>query len=371
MEGFWFEVKPLSGVKADFSPLLSTLHSFGGPFSFILVTQPLVAGKVVKVYFRAPDENLRSQVAQMIKNSLAAEIVLDEKPEERVYSCCIEVEMVRHYSRPILAEETEGLTDRIYEAVHHFNGALEVTFQADHTAKTWVYREIVKMLGRTVKVTDFIPFGEKSSVRKMWAAREDPYRKTMAELMMKKYKSKLFTCTVKVYAETKAEAEGILKAMPSHLNRLRRFKALKNTVFPEPFKKPSRHTLRNLCSKVSLLAPLAVLYLCWRIGFFSPGQLLIEGLRLTLGLTNMLSLFLAFLSLIAPLVFLRKKNAVVLSAEELSAIVNMPQAVDRISLEYGETPMIKKAIKTKEKIAETPVGGQKPLQKKRSSRLKI
>jgi len=57
---------------------------------------------------------------------------------------------------------------------------------------------------------------------------------------------------------------------------------------------------------------------------------------------------------------MRKRNVIVLSAEELSAIVNIPQAVDRIPLEHGETPVIKKATKP---IKETPVETQKLLPK--------
>jgi len=364
VDGFWFEVKPLSNVKADLSPLLNTLHGFGEPFSFILTSQTSAMGRTVKIFFRTPSMELQNQLAHMVRNTIGAEIILDAKPQEKVYGCSVEAEMAKHYSRPLVAEDVEGLVDRIYEAVWHVNGALEVTCQPDQTAKTWIYREMEKTMGKGVRARDIIPFTatEKSVRARVQAAKEDPYRKTLAELMMKKYRSRLFRCTVKVYAETRAEAENILKATPTHLNKLRKFKTTKNVTFPEPFRKPSRHTLRNLCSKISLLTPIAVLYLCWRIGLFSPGQLLTEGLKLTPGSANTLPLFLAFLSLIIPLALLRKRNAIVLSAEELSAIVNIPQAVDRIPLEHGETPVIKKAAKPV-KIKETPIETQKLLPK--------
>jgi len=233
VDGFWLEVKPLSDVKADLFPLLGTLHGFGEPFSFILTSQPTAMGRTVKIFFRTPSVELQNQLAHMVRNTIGAEIILDAKPQEKVYGCSVEAEMAKHYSRPLVAEDVEGLVDRVYEAVWHVNGALEVTCQPEQTAKTWIYREMEKTMGKGVKAKDFIPFmtTEKSRVR-IQAAKEDPYRKTLTELMMKKYRSRLFRCTVKVYAETKAEAENILKATPTHLNKLRKFKTAKNVTSP-------------------------------------------------------------------------------------------------------------------------------------------
>lgn len=345
LDGFWFEVRPLTDLKTkDFQSILNMLHGFNEPFSFFLTSQPstILEERVVKIFFRVLDLNLQDYLAQTVKNVLGVEIVKGEKPKKMVYGCCFETEMTKHYSHPLVTEDVKGLVDRIYEAVWHTNGALEVTCQPDQGAKTWIYNEIEKVMGKGVKARDLLPFTTKKSVEeRVKVAKEDPYKKTLMELMMKKYRSKLFKCTIKIYAQTRNDAETILKAIPTNLNRLRKFKTKKNIVFPEPFKKPSRHTLRNFCNKISFLTPMLTLYLCWFFGIFNLHKLTLEGIKLKLILDlNMLPVLLATLSLMVPLTILRKRNAVVLSTEELLAIIGIPEAINRIPLEHVETPIV-------------------------------
>jgi len=158
--------------------------------------------------------------------------------------------------------------------------------------------------------------------------------KAEVEAAEKKLHQNLFMCEVKAYG-TSEGVKTILDALPSAMNRLRRFKTARTVEAPARLARPSGHVLKNTLSHLWKILPPAMLAVAYYFGLFNP---------LRLAWVDVATFALAVVSVFPLLTFFRKRNLVVLSVDELSLIVGLPTAVGRLPIELGGTPLSRKSL---------------------------
>jgi hypothetical protein len=354
------EVRPLSTAKVkprNLAGLLEVLHSSGRPFRFFLVNceSGVVEGRrVVRFFLELPDEYLGEHVANLLRASMDVEVV-EAEPPKAVYERCLDLELARHYALPTCAfGESVDLNpvDGIVGALSSGVGAFEVAARGDPKAKLGIYQYIHERTHRKAGVTKAftdvavgilaeasVQRDVKGISREAWWRygrqwKQDSWRKAEVEAAGKKLQQNLFTCEVKAYG-TSEGVETILSTLPSAMNRLRRFKAVRRVEAPMRLARPGRHGLRNALSHLWKILPPATLVAAYYSGLFNP---------LRLAWVDVVTLALAVAFVFPLLAVFRRRNPVVLSVDELALMVGLPTAVGRLPVELGAMPLSRKPL---------------------------
>ena len=356
--GFWIEIRPLRTAK-EVNPeslrgILDVLHNTGKPFRFIAagVSDPELMGKkTVRFFFEFPDEETKKYFKNLFTSSLNVE-VHEEAPPRLSFERCVDLELARHFAHPAVRPESSSIfpLDGICSALAD-GGAFEVVACGDVGAKTSVHQFVYdRMHGKpsfTKAVADaaFDVYQEaavqrdiKDVSREAWWSyrryKDDKWvQKEVADAERKMHEN-LFTCEVRLYGD-KVQVENMKQALPSGMNRFKAFRTLRKVFFPQPLKKPRRIMLRNILNPLWWIAPLGIAAASWYFGILDPFRLETVDLAILVG-SALTSAVLAFI--------LRRKNPIVLSTSEISAIVGLPRNLGRLPLRFGTSAFSTKPL---------------------------
>ena len=356
--GFWIEVRPLRAARSAGSGsirgVLDVLHNSGRPFRFVAVGAPdpeLMGKKTVRFYFEFPDEESKRYFTNLFTAMLDVEIH-EEAPPRLRFERRADLELARHYAHPVVRPESSSMLplDGICSALAE-GGAFEVVACGDAAAKTAVHQFVYDRMhgkpsfARAVADAALDVYQEaaiqrdvKDVSREAWWSyrryRDDRWVQREVADAERKMHENLFTCEVRLYGD-KVQIENMKQALPSGMNRFRVFRTLRKAVFPQPLKKPRRITLRNILNPLWWIAPIGLVGAAWFFGVFNPFRL--ETLDLTvLAGAALTSAVLAFL--------LRRRNPIVLSVSELSALVGLPSSPGRLPVRFGTSTFSMKPL---------------------------
>ena len=356
--GFWIEVRPLRTAR-EVSPeslrgILDVLHNSGKPFRFLAVgtlDPELMDKKTVRFYFEFPDEETKRYFKNLFMASLDVEVHENEPPKMH-FERCIDLELARHFAHPVLRTEAPSMfpLDGICGALAD-GGAFEVVACGDVGAKTSVHQFVYDRMhgkptfAKAIADTAFEVYQEaavqrdiKDVSREAWWSyrryKDDKWVQREVADAEKKMHENLFVCEVRLYGN-KTQIENMKQALPSGMNRFRAFKTIKRVFTPQPLKKPRRIMLRNILNPLWWITPLGMIAATWYFDIFNPFRLGVIDLAV-LTVVAFTSAALAFA--------LRKKNPIVLSASELSAIVGLPRNPGRLPLKFGTSAFSMKPL---------------------------
>jgi hypothetical protein len=310
--------------------------------------------RVVRFFLELPERVLGEYVAKLIEASMDVEVV-EAQPPRTVYERCLDLELAKHYSVPICPMDLNmdlNPVDGIIEALSRGVAAFEVVARGDPGAKygirKYLYERTRRRPGLTKALTDIavdflgeatIQRDPKDISREAWWRygrqwKGDPLVRKELLAAEEKLGRNHFTCEVKAYGG-RENVKTLLDALPSIMNRLRRFKTTRKVEAPSRMVAPSKHRLRNAFSNLWKIAPPAILAAAYHFGLFNP---------LRLSWIDMLVSSLAIASIFPLLALLRKRNPIVLSVEELSLIVGLPTSGRRLPIELGGMPLSRKSL---------------------------
>jgi len=353
-ESFWVEFRPLGTARIEpgnLIGLLNILYNSGRPFRFYVANceSAVVEGRrAVRFFFELLDRSIGEHVARIVEATLDVEAV-EAEPPRVAYERCLELELAKHYAFPVCSLKGKvdlNPVDGIVEALTGGAGAFEVFARGDPEARLGIYKYIRDKIrgkasfSKALSDTLFGVLAEATVQRdpkdisrgRQW--KEDPSVRKELEAAEDKLNRNHFACEFKIYGG-RDNVEAVMAALPSALNRFRRFKMARRVEAPMRLIKPSRHSLRNAFSNLWKAALAAIFVAAYHFGFFNP---------LRLGWVDMLVAALAVASFFPLHSLLRKRNPVVLSAEELSLIVGLPSSVGRLPVELGGAPFSRKSL---------------------------
>ena len=356
--GFWIEIRPLRTAQSldpeAIKGILDVLHNSGRPFRFVAVgaSDPELMGKkTVRFYFEFPDEEMKRYFKKLFTTTLNVE-VHEKKPPELSFERCVDLELARHFAHPVIRPESPSMLplDGICSALAD-GGAFEVIACGDVGAKTSIHQFVYdRMHGKpsfTKAVADsvFEVYQEaaiqrdiRDVSREAWWSyrryRDDKWVQKEVADAEKKMHENLFTCVIRLYGD-KMQIENMRQALPSGMNRFKVFRTLRKVFFPQPLKKPRRIMLRNILNPLWWIAPLSLIGAAWYFGILDPFRLETIDLAILAG-AALTSAVLAFI--------LRKRNPIVLSTSELSAIVGLPRNPGRLPLRFGTSAFSMKPL---------------------------
>jgi hypothetical protein len=155
-----------------------------------------------------------------------------------------------------------------------------------------------------------------------------------------KLASNLFTCQIRIFGNSLQTVQTSKKALPAApTNRLKTFKTLKK---PQQYpmavlRAPTRYVVRNsvLC-RLWWAVSLCIVLFSWFFGLFSP----LKFVSFELFSAGDLG-FLVFVVSLAFCLFMafRKRQPIVLSTQELSQIVGLPTAIEKLPVTLGKVPI--------------------------------
>ena len=359
---FWIEVRPLRTAREVNSEslrgILDVLHNSGRPFRFVAVGAPdpeIMNKRTVRFFFEFPDEESKRYFKNLFAASLEVE-VHDEEPPRICFERRVDLELARHYAHPVIRPESPSMPplDGVCCALAD-GGAFEVIACGDVGAKTFVHQFIYdRMHGKpsfvkAVADAAFDVYQEaaiqrdiKDVSREAWWSyrryRDDKWVQKEVAYAEKKMHENLFTCEIRLYGD-KVQIENMKQALPSGMNRFRAFKTLRNVFFPQPLKRPRRILLRNILNPLWWIMPLAIVAASWYFGILNPFRLGIVDMAILAG-AALTAAILAFI--------LRRKNPIVLSTSELSAIIGLPRNPGRLPLRFGTSAYSMKPLPSTE-----------------------
>ncbi|MDR2719387.1 MAG: hypothetical protein LBC03_01095, partial [Nitrososphaerota archaeon] len=159
-----------------------------------------------------------------------------------------------------------------------------------------------------------------------------------------KLASNLFTCQILVFGNSLQSVQAVKNALPAApTNRFRTFKTTKKPRQSPAavLREPSRYVVHNsvLC-RLWWAVPLSILLLTWFFGLFSPLRFVSSssGSLFSTVVDVGVLVLVVFVAVCLFLVF-RKRNAVVLSTQELSQIVGLPVAIAKLPIALGKVPV--------------------------------
>ena len=359
-ESFWVELRPLGTARIEPRSLLGVLnilYNSGRSFRFYMANceSTIVEGRrTVRFFLELPNRNVGEHMARIVEATLDVEAV-EAKPPQTMYERCLELELAKHYALPVCPLEGKvdlNPVDGIVEALSGGAGALEVLAHGDPGARLGIYKYIHSKthgkasFSKTVSETLFGVLAEatvqrdpKDISREAWWRysrqwKEDPIVRKELEAVEEKLNMNHFTSEFKIYG-SRDIVEAVVAALPSAINRFKRFKTTKRAKSPMRLLKPSRHTLRNVLRNFWKAVPAAILGVAYYFGLFNP---------LRLGWVDMSVAALAVGSVFPLHSLLRKRNPIVLSAEEISLIVGLPSSVGKLPIEHGGPPFSRKSL---------------------------
>jgi hypothetical protein len=353
-ESSWIEIRPLPTGKFEAGNLrhvLKMLYNNGKPFRFFIANCPssLVEGRrSVKFFLELTDRNLAEYLAKYMRATTNVE-VLEAKPPRQTYSECVEFQMECHYGLPMceVGEKCmENPVDAIVACLSMIeNAAFEVTAVADPKAAAGIRDYKARLTGEK-KTPDQIAVdiivgildgmisgftGSAPSKPKDKRSRKDgglpPEIKTKVEAAQKKIFEDLFTCTVKAYGQ-KETLKRINEALPGALNAFKPYKTTKISVAPTKLKRPNRVPVENILNRLSWITPLLLILTAIYFNIVNP---------LRLNTFDILVTAAAISSGVPFQLMFRRRNPIVLSADELSMITSLPMRTRTLPVELGKT----------------------------------
>jgi hypothetical protein len=308
--------------------------------------------RLVRFYFQFKDEPTKKQMSNIIRALLDVEVVASDSPAQQ-YRFRVDLELAKNYALQIIVGSQENiqvnLIDRIVASIAGTDTCVEVTAIADPNAllgvQKYLYDKVSRKsgLGKAVfdPVVDLIGEaagkGPNEPVKgKMGQSKIDLWVRECLKQGELKLASKLFTCKILIKSNTLQGVQGVKNALPTAMNHFKTFKTDKKQP-PLPvsiLRKPSRYPLRNnLLCNLWWVMPFMVLLIAGLLGLFNPLNFTSSILPLDVGLLG-----LAVCLTVGLFVGFRKRQPIVLSAQELAQIIGLPTAVAKLPVALGKVP---------------------------------
>lgn len=363
----WMEVRPLVTGKyppQNLKPVLDMLFSARIPFKalFICTESERVAGqKVIKFFLGFPNKEIADHVQSVLQAVVNAQIVFADPPT-KVYPRKIDLHMEQHYALPIMplsAEMEQNPVDVIISTLAGIgDGAVEVTSVGDPNARAGIYEFVAqktmgaKSLEKRIEDAVF-GIGAEMAVerdireirRQAWWSTGKKKTSPWTDVLIKEATAKMrrnqFRCEISLYGDPYL-VQSLLGSFPAGVNRLRVFRKERDKAPDVGVRAPSRGVVQKAKRALLKWSPLLVLGVAYLLGQFNPQSLidvLVKDLPWTHAFREIAVLVVAAVLFFAA-AFSKPKKAIVLSTDELSAIVSLPSAVGKLPIEKGAVPTI-------------------------------
>ena len=359
MEPCWVEVRPLAFGKfavRNFAGVLDYLYNAGKPFRFFAVNCPSakVEGlRTVRFYLQFPSVELADRVANVVRTSLDVEVVVGSEPPVKVYERCADFQLSSTYALPICHHKEAPCAnplDAVVGALTRGDAALEVLAVEDRRARGGILRYVERKMGRSASLEDAILdavmgiFDAFSGgpPPKAGDKRLDPFTRERVEAASWKLNRNLFRCELKAYGDSET-VETVGEALPFAYNRLRVGRVYKAVEAPtRELRKPRGMELKAVLLSMLWLIPLLLI----------PSAALLLGLFDPLRLANVDLTVIALAVIPSALLYaaFRRKPPLVLCTDELSLIVGLPTAVERLPVETGTARITRKQFAFGEEV---------------------
>jgi hypothetical protein len=374
----WVEIRSFITSELEpknFAPVLEALYNLAKPYRFLIIDAKSndSSGQfhLVRFYFQFIDEQTRKQMSNIIRALIDVEIVA-ATPLTQQYRFSVDLELAKNYALPISiadrqSEAPVNFIDRVVASLAGTNACIEITAIADPNAALGIQKFVYEKISRTqgLSKTLFDPFidfmgaavgkNSQSEVSKGKSAsyKVDPWIRECVKSAELKLASHLFTCQIIIYGNSLSDMQAIKNALPQAMNRFRVFRTEKNKPHHQQINtlhKPSRYSLQNsiLC-RLWWIVSLSLLLSTGFLGLFDPLKVALLGFSLDLVLLG-LACFFAVCLFIA----FRKRNPIVLAAQELAQIVGLPLAVEKLSVALGKVPSSRMQLDIDQESKEEP-----------------
>jgi hypothetical protein len=367
--GCWVEVRPLITSKlesANFAPVLDALYRVAKPFRFLIVNSKdaVVVGRVlVRFYFQFFDEQIKVQVSNVIRALLDVEVVSVDFPVLEPFLVCLDLELAKNYALSIVNSQQESPVNLVDELVASFTdeGCLEITAIADPNAAIGVQKFVYEKtstnagLSKTLLDQGMGFLGEAVGInpkdtktKKSTQVKVDSWTREYVRNAETKLVSNLFTCQIHIFSNSIKNTTGVKSALPSAMNHFKTFKTTKKQHVTPKLKTPPKHHLRNivLCN-LWWSVPLCILLFTGVLGWFNPLNFITTGSTADLVLP-VLSVILAVCLFVA----FKKCHSIVLSTFELSQMIGLPSAIEKLPVVLGKVPISRMQLGTKQTLDE-------------------
>ena len=372
--GCWVEVRPLITSKlesANFASVLDMLYRVSKPFRFLMVNtkdKTLVERVLVRFYLQFYDEPTKVQVSNIIRALLDVEVVSVDFPVLEPFGVCLGLELAKHYALPIVNPQQELQVNLVDELVASFagtEGCLEITAIADPNATIGVQKFVYQKtspntgLNRTLIDQGMGFLGEAIGItakdtptKKSTQVKVDSWTRENVRNAEKKLVSNLFTCQIRIFGNSIKNTTVVKSALPSAMNHFRTFKTAKKQHLTPKLKTPPKHHLRNhvLCN-LWWSIPLCLLLLIWSCGWFNP----LNSITTISTVDLVLPVLLVALAVCLFVAF-KKRHSIVLSTFELSQMIGLPSAIEKLPVVLGKVPISRMQLGTKQTIDEQNQG---------------
>ena len=356
----WVEVRPLTSGKFElrnFGGVLDYLYNTGKPFRFFAVNCPSVKVeglRSVRFFLQLPNVDLADRVANVLRTSLDAEIIEGGEPPARVYERCAEFELRNTYALPICSHKETPYTnpvDTVVGALTRGDAALEVLAVEDRRARGGILRYVGRKTGKSVSFADAMVdaatgilggfFGGRPSTPKD-KRQLDPFVKERVDAAGWKVNRNLFRCELRAYGDSET-VEAIGEAFPFAYNRLKVSRVSRTVEAPtRELCRPRGRELKAVLLSLLWLIPLLLIpSTAFLLGVFDPLRL--ANVDLTIIMLTVIP------SAVLYAVF-RSRPLLVLCTDELSLIVGVPTAVDRLPVETGTARITRKQFAFGEEV---------------------
>jgi len=356
----WVEVRPLASGKFElrnFGGVLDYLYNTGKPFRFFAVNCPSVKVeglRSVRFFLQLPNVDLADRVANVLRTSLDAEIIEGSEPPVRVYERCAEFELRNTYALPICSHKETPYTnpvDTVVGALTRGDAALEVLAVEDRRARGGILRYVGRKTGKSASFADAMVDAATGILGGFFGGRQsrpedkrqlDPFVKERVDAAGWKVNRNLFRCELRAYGDGET-VEAIGEAFPFAYNRLRvsRFSRTVEAPARELCRPRGRELKAALLSFLWLIPLLLIPSTAFLLGVFDPLRL--ANVDLTVIMLTVIP------SAVLYAVF-RSRPVLVLCTDELSLIVGVPTAVDRLPVETGTARITRKQFAFGEEV---------------------
>jgi hypothetical protein len=201
----------------------------------------------------------------------------------------------------------------------------------------------VDFLGEAVGVNLKDPKTKKSAQVKV-----DSWTKECVRNAERKLASNLFICQINVFSISQRNAMGVKSVLPAAMNHFRTFKTTKKQYLTPKLKTPSRHQVRNnvLCN-LWWAVPLYFLLIVGVLGWFKPLKFIT-----TISTADLVPPALSVVLAVWLFVAFKKRRPVVLSTFELSQMIGLPSAIEKLPVALGKVPISRMQLGTKQTLDE-------------------
>jgi hypothetical protein len=323
----------------------------------------LVERVLVRFYFQFYDEQTKVQVSNVIRALLDVEVVSVDFPVLGTFGVCLDLELAKHCALSIVNSQQESLVNLVDELVASFTGegCLEITAVADPNAtigvQKFVYEKTSSSSGLSKTIIDqgmgflgeVVGINPKDTkTKKSTQVKVDSWTREYVRNAECKLVSNLFTCQIHIFSNSIKNATSIKSSLPSAMNHFKTFKTTKNQHVTPKLKTPPKHHLRNhvLCN-LWWSIPLCILLFTGVLGWFNPLNFITPSstadlVLSVLSVTLVVCLFVAF----------KKRHPIVLSTFELSQMIGLPSAIEKLSVALGKVPISRMQLGTKQTLDE-------------------